>query len=102
MPLYTLTEMPLPASLSNLKTTSAEVLQLIQSRMNPTAYAKAHASVREAVLRRRAERRQKRKIELVADPELAAKKKIKKHGKKKEARKEKSKEFRDRRRARNF
>lgn len=102
MPLYTLIEMPLNFALKELKSTAEEVLEFIKKRMTPTAYAKVYAQVREEVSQRRIVRKHKRSIQLVADPEKAAQKKVKKHDRKKVARKEKNKEHRDRRRGKNL
>ncbi|KAF3911770.1 hypothetical protein AA313_de0206521 [Arthrobotrys entomopaga] len=99
LPLYNLLEAENEA-LKDLKPTAKEVLQMLSTKMGTTAYARAYATVRSTVSERRRIRKHKRSIQLVMDPEGAAKKKMRKHERSKESRKEKSKVFRDARRAR--
>lgn len=68
---------------------------MLQTKIGTTEYAKAYTIVRQRVQERRQERRNKRKVELVADPEMAAKRKERKHERKKAARKEKGLKQRD-------
>ncbi|KAF3906292.1 hypothetical protein ABW20_dc0103023 [Dactylellina cionopaga] len=98
LPLYNLIEAE-NESLKDLKTIAKEVLQMMSTKMGTTAYAKAYSAVRTMVSNRRRVRRHKRSIQLVMDPEKAARKKIRKHERSKESRREKGRVFRDTRRA---
>ncbi|KAL7274098.1 U3 snoRNP protein [Rhizina undulata] len=97
-PLYNLVDLPENHALKDLKNTAQEIMGMIQARMGTTAYTQAYNVVRAEVQERRRERKHKRSIQMVADPERAAKRKIVKHERKKIARKEKSAVFRDARR----
>ena len=113
MPLYNLVELP-DASETNgsftypspsfsthanpstdLKTTSQEILVMLQTKIGTTEYAKAYNAVRQRVNERRQERRNKRKVEAITEPEMSAKWKERKHERKKEVRKEKGQKQRD-------
>ncbi|KAJ6262575.1 U3 small nucleolar RNA-associated protein [Drechslerella dactyloides] len=98
MPLYSLLETENEA-LNDLKPAAKEILQMLSTKMGTTAYGKAYAEVRSKVTERRRIRKHKRSIQLVTDPERAARKKMRKHERSKESRKEKSRVFRDARRA---
>ncbi|KAK6544122.1 U3 snoRNP protein [Orbilia ellipsospora] len=98
LPLYNLLEAENEA-LKDLKPIAKEILQMLSTKMGTTAYAQAYATVRSKVSERRRVRKHKRSIQLVMDPEGAARKKMRKHERSKESRKEKSKVFRDTRRA---
>ncbi|KAK6340588.1 U3 snoRNP protein [Orbilia brochopaga] len=98
MPIYTMLETENEA-LKDLKPIASEVLQYLAGKMGVTAYSKAYATVRSKVMERRRVRKHKRSIQLVTDPERAAKKKARKHERSKESRKEKNKVFRDTRKA---
>jgi hypothetical protein len=85
-----------------------EGLKLIQTKLGTTAYLENLNAVRQDILGKRQKRKMKRSIEVVTDPERAAKKKIRQHDKvlsiigklilqAKENRKRKVKEFKDRR-----
>ncbi|KAF3934944.1 hypothetical protein ABW19_dt0208143 [Dactylella cylindrospora] len=98
LPLYNLIEAENEA-LKDLKPIAQEVLQMMSTKMGTTAYAQAYATVRSTVAERRRVRRHKRSIQLVTDPERAAKRKMRKHERSKESKREKGKVFRDARRA---
>jgi len=71
---------------------------MLGSRMGTTAYTEAYASVRNEVQTRRRERKYKRSIQLVSDPERAAKRKMRKHERGKESTRAKHSAFREMRR----
>lgn len=98
MPLYNLIDSPENALIKDLKALAQETLELLQSRVGVTAYAQAYGKVKEAVQEKRRERRYKRSIQQVADPEKAAVKKTRKNERKKVVRKKKASEHRARRR----
>ncbi|KAF3906112.1 hypothetical protein ABW21_db0209523 [Orbilia brochopaga] len=98
MPIYTLLENENEA-LKDLKPLAKDILQMLSEKLGTTAYSKAYATVRSNVSQRRRVRKHKRSIQLVTDPERAARKKIRKHERSKESRKEKGKLFRDARKA---
>ena len=58
-----------------------EGLKLVQTKIGTTAYLENFNAVRQDVLGKRQERKMKRSIEVVTDPERAAKKKIRQHDK---------------------
>jgi len=58
-----------------------EGLKLMQTKVGTTAYLENFNAVRQDVLEKRQERKMKRSIEVVTDPERAAKKKIRQHDK---------------------
>jgi U3 small nucleolar RNA-associated protein 20 len=58
-----------------------EGLKLIQIKVGTTAYLENLNAVRQDVLGKRQERKMKRSLEVVTDPERAAKKKIRQHDK---------------------
>ena len=98
MPLYNLIDSPENDLIKDLKVLAQEVLEILQNRMGVTAYGQVYSDVREAVQKRRRERKHKRSIQQVADPERAAVKKVKKHERKKVVRKGKAAEHRAKRR----
>ena len=98
MPLYNLIDSPENGVTKDLKALAQETLELIQSRVGVTAYAQAYSKVREVVQEKRRERKYKRSIQQVADPEKAAVKKMRKNERKKVVRKKKATEHRARRR----
>jgi len=98
MPLYNLIETE-NENLKDIKTLAQEVSSMISTHIGTTAYSTAYAAVRAQVQERRKIRKYKRSIQLVTEPERAAKRKIRKHERTKESRREKSKVFRDTRRA---
>jgi U3 small nucleolar RNA-associated protein 20 len=58
-----------------------EGLKLIQTKLGTTAYLEIANVVRQEALGRREERKTKRSLEAVTDPEKAAQKKIRQHKK---------------------
>ncbi|KAK6501947.1 U3 snoRNP protein [Arthrobotrys musiformis] len=98
LPIYNLVESE-NEHLNDLKPVGKMVLQTLSTKMGTTAYAQAYATVRAMVLERRRVRRHKRSIQLVTNPEIAARKKIRKHERGKESKREKNKIYRDNRRA---
>ena len=58
-----------------------EGLKLVQTKVGTTAYIENFNAVRQDVLDKRQERKIKRSIEVITDPERAAKKKIRQHDK---------------------
>jgi U3 small nucleolar RNA-associated protein 20 len=58
-----------------------EGLKLVQTKVGTTAYLENFNAVRQDVLGKRQERKIKRSIEVITDPERAAKKKIRQHDK---------------------
>ena len=81
-----------------LVSSSQEIMGMLQEKLGSKDYIAALARVREGVKGRREERRVKRRIEAVAQPEKAGRTKTRKGERKKERRKEKSGEERGRRR----
>jgi hypothetical protein len=71
----------MPVLISETREIAEEGLKLLQSKMGTTAYLEEYNSVRQDVLGKRRERKMKRSIEVVTDPERAAKKKIRQHDK---------------------
>ncbi|KAF8430325.1 armadillo-type protein [Tirmania nivea] len=98
MPLYNLIDSPENDLIKDLKVLAQEALGMLQSRMGVTTYGQAYIGVKEAVQEKRKERKHKRSIQQIADPERAAVKKMKKHERKKVVRKEKAAEHRAKRR----
>jgi len=75
-----------------------EIMNSLQKRMGTQEYLKVMSDVQKAVRERRDERRRKRKVEAVADPEKWGKEKKRRNDVKRVKRKEKSQENRGRRR----
>ena len=108
LPLHHLTDPSIPAprtadeefqiAYRNLVEGAQGVQETLQKRLGSAEYVKAMTEVAKAVRERREERRTKRRIEAVADPEAFAKEKRRKNEKKKVRRKEKGVEFRGKRR----
>ena len=98
MPLYNLIDSPENGLTKDLKALAQETLELLQSRMGVTAYAQVYSKVKEAVQEKRRERKYKRSIQQVTDPEKAAVKKMRKNERKKVVRRTKTSEHRTRRR----
>lgn len=82
---------------SELKDLSTEILDLLKSKIGQTVFANAYNAVRQAQLATRQERKMKRTIEAVRDPEARAMKKAKSGVKKKEKRAEVARENKRRR-----
>lgn len=81
--------------MNELKSTALEILSLLQKKIGTTEYTKAYAGVKQQVAEKRQQRRMKRKIAAVAEPELEAKRREKKHDREKRRRKEKGREQRE-------
>jgi U3 small nucleolar RNA-associated protein 20 len=75
-----------------------EIMQTLQKRMGTQDYLKVMGEVQKLVRERREERRRKRKVEAVVDPERAEKEKRRRHDVKRVKRKEKGLESRGMRR----
>lgn len=76
--------------LRELKTLAAESVELLKAKIGTTDYLKAYTRVRQLVAERRFQRKKKRTIQAVANPELHARKKIKRNERKRESRKTKN------------
>jgi U3 small nucleolar RNA-associated protein 20 len=75
-----------------------EIMSTLQKRMGTQDYLKVMSDVQKLVRERREERRRKRKVEAVVDPERAEKEKRRRHDVKRVKRKEKGMESRGLRR----
>jgi U3 small nucleolar RNA-associated protein 20 len=82
----------------SLVTNAQEILDLLQKKLGTTEYVAHMARIQENIKSRREERRVKRRIEAVADPEKFGRDKKRKNDRKHVKRKERGQEFRDRRR----
>ncbi|KAL8687315.1 MAG: hypothetical protein Q9218_006476 [Villophora microphyllina] len=108
LPLQHLTDPSIPPPFSSdegfvggykaLVSHGSEIMAMLQKKFGTTDYIKRLASVREGIKRRREDRRVKRRIEAVAEPEKTGRLKRRKGEIKKEKRKEKSAGQRSRRR----
>lgn len=108
LPLHNLTDPAIPPPFSTdpafvegyktLVTNSQELMSLLQRKLGTTVYINLLTQVREGVKGRREERRIKRRVEAVGEPERAGLMKRRKGEKKREKRKERSGEERGRRR----
>ncbi|KAL8999217.1 MAG: hypothetical protein Q9169_001882 [Polycauliona sp. 2 TL-2023] len=108
LPLQNLTDPSIPppfssdeAFLNGYKTLlshASEVMDVLQKKMGTSEYIMHLSKVREGIKGRREDRRVKRRIEAVADPEKMGRFKQRKGEKKKERRKEKSADQRSKRR----
>ncbi|KAI9322632.1 hypothetical protein BX666DRAFT_2023084 [Dichotomocladium elegans] len=85
-PLYKVTtdQIIKDAKFDELKQLANEVLELLQNKAGPTIYFSAYQRVRQREADTREERKAKRAIEAVANPEIRAKKKLRKAEKKKQ------------------
>ena len=70
-----------------LSALSQECLQMVESKLSVSAFTEAYTRVKQQVIARRHERRAKRSLMAMNDPELAAQKKLKKHARSREKRK---------------
>jgi U3 small nucleolar RNA-associated protein 20 len=86
------------AAYKSLVENGREILDLLQKKLGTTEYVAQMARIQEDVKSRREERRVKRRIEAVTDPEKFGHEKKRKNDRKRVKRKEKGLEFRDRRR----
>ncbi|ODQ49990.1 hypothetical protein SAICODRAFT_73741 [Saitoella complicata NRRL Y-17804] len=93
-PLYRFSELPdINTESKELKSLSQEIMSLLQGRVGVTSYVHAFNHVKQDAFEKRQDRRHKRSLQQVAEPELAAKKKMKHNLQKKEQRKKKSLQF---------
>lgn len=81
-----------------LRSTSHEIIALLQQKLGTTELAAEHMKVEKSVREKREDRRRKRRIEAVTEPDKTQRKKRKKEERKKTKRKEKSADQRGRRR----
>ncbi|KAL8829181.1 MAG: hypothetical protein Q9191_002158 [Dirinaria sp. TL-2023a] len=108
LPLYSFTDTSIPAPSSvdegfntayeSVTSSSAEIMSLLQKKVGTTEFIAALSKARRIVKVRREERRVKRRIEAVTEPEKLGKLKKRKGEKKREKRKERSGAERGRRR----
>lgn len=70
-----------PLLIEDTREIAEEGLKLIQTKLGTTAYLEICNTVRQDVLEKRRERKMKRSLEVVTDPERAARKKIRHHEK---------------------
>ncbi|KAL8727764.1 MAG: hypothetical protein Q9166_005819 [cf. Caloplaca sp. 2 TL-2023] len=108
LPLQNLTDPSIPPPFSNneafvngyktLVSYGSEIMDMLQKKLGTTEYITHLTTIRERIKGRRDDRRVKRRIEAVADPEKAGRFKQRKGEKKKEKRKEKSARQRSKRR----
>jgi U3 small nucleolar RNA-associated protein 20 len=82
----------------NLIDKAREIMSTTQKRMGTQEYLKVMAEVQRGVRERREERRRKRKVEAVVDPEKVEREKRRRHDVKRVKRKEKGAESRGMRR----
>ncbi|EED22071.1 HEAT repeat protein (DRIM), putative [Talaromyces stipitatus ATCC 10500] len=85
-------------SWKSLVTNAQEILDLLQKKLGTTEYVDQMARIQENIRARREERRVKRRIDAVADPERFGREKRRKNDRKHVKRKERGHEFRERRR----
>ncbi|KAL4973860.1 armadillo-type protein [Aspergillus desertorum] len=108
LPLQHLTDSSIPAPRSSdeafresykaLVSNCHEVLDLLQKKLGTTEYINQMSVIQEEIKKRREDRRVKRRIEAVADPEKYGRDKKRRNDRKREKRKEKSAEHRGKRR----
>lgn len=108
LPLQHLIDPNIPAPRSNdpdfqtgwksLVSNAQEILDLLQKKLGTTEYVDQMARIQENIRARREQRRAKRRIEAVADPEKFGREKKRKNDRKHVKRKERGQEFRERRR----
>ncbi|KAH8705531.1 putative HEAT repeat protein [Talaromyces proteolyticus] len=82
----------------SLISSAQEILDLLQKKLGTTEYVTQMASIQENIRARREERRVKRRIEAVVEPEKFGRDKKRKNDRKRVKRSERDREFRDRRR----
>lgn len=101
LPLHNLTDTTIPAPFSleeaftrgyqSLVSNAQEIMSTLQKKLGPTDFIQKLSQVREGVKGRREERRRKRRIETVTEPEKVERTKVRKLEKRKEKRKERGK-----------
>lgn len=79
---YTLNDMQ-----KELSVLAQECLQILEAKLSVSDFTKAYASVKREVLTRRQERKAKRSVLAVTEPEKAARRKLRKHERSREKRK---------------
>lgn len=109
LPLAHLTDQSIPAPLSSggsdpttsiatthtsLTSSAHEILDLLRSKLGNAAYVSAMTATQRWVRERREARRAKRRIETVASPERAGRKKVKRNERKRDRRRERAEEMR--------
>jgi U3 small nucleolar RNA-associated protein 20 len=82
-----------PGLIKDTRDIAEEGLKLIQTKLGTTAYLENYNAVRQDVLEKRRERKMKRSLEVITDPERAAKMKIRHHEKVKDSKKRKVEKF---------
>lgn len=91
MPLFVYLEYDVSAFMSDsqkeLSDLAQECLQVLESKLSVSDFTKAYANVKQEVAARRKERKAKRSILAVTEPEKAARRKLKKHARSREKRK---------------
>ncbi|QLG71875.1 hypothetical protein HG535_0C02250 [Zygotorulaspora mrakii] len=91
LPLYVYVEYDNSISLTNqqleLRTISQECLQILETKMSISDFTTAYANVKQNVMERRRQRKVKRSILAVTDPEAAAQRKLRKHARSRQTRK---------------
>lgn len=80
-------------SVEELKKLGSEVLDLVQKRAGTTDYFVAYNKIRQSILQSRQERKQKRVMQAMNDPEALARRRIQKNEMKSRKRQMKTKEF---------
>ncbi|KAF9222298.1 hypothetical protein BS17DRAFT_735750 [Gyrodon lividus] len=98
-PMYRITEEDTirDSGMDELKTTAAELQDLLQAKVGTTTFANAYNGIRQGVLGVRQERRVARVTKATTDPQAAAKRKLARNVMKKESRKRKNRVFADNR-----
>jgi U3 small nucleolar RNA-associated protein 20 len=94
-PVYRITEEDTirDSGIDELKTTAAELQDLLQAKVGTTTFANAYNSIRQGALSVRQERRVARVTKATTNPEAAAKRKLARNVMKKESRKRKNNAF---------
>ncbi|QLQ80371.1 hypothetical protein HG537_0D03720 [Torulaspora globosa] len=91
MPLFVYLDYDVSAALSEnhteLSALAQECLQMLEAKLSVSDFTKAYANVKLEVVNRRKERKAKRSILAVTQPEKAAQRKLKKHARSREKRK---------------
>jgi hypothetical protein len=77
----------------SLKLLAGEVLSILQRESDPNTYVNVYQSIREHVVDKRRERREKKIMQSVIDPQASSRAKIKKNLAKQKQRKRKVQEF---------
>jgi len=96
-PVYRITEDDTirDSHMDELKTLAVELQELIQAKVGTTKFANAYSRIRQNVLSVRQDRRTARVMQVTANPEAAAKRKLQRNSIKKDSRKRKNSAFAD-------